>query len=97
MKNKYHDLNSELTIVGLILFIIVFGCIHLQTKYNEYRLKGELITAKKVVVDLYNDNKSFYSVIDGLNSTIKEKNQEIQEYQDLKQLKDEVREFWDKR
>lgn len=97
-KEKYeYDLNSDLTVIGLIYCIIIFGCIHLNVKYNEYVLQHELLKTKKVAVDLYNESKYTYYIIDDLNRKIAEKEEELKEFNDLKQLKDDVREFWNRR
>lgn len=99
MKNeKYeYDLNSDLTIVSLIYCIIIFGCIHLNVKYNEYVLEYELLKTKKIAVELYNESKYTYYIIDDLNRKIAQKEEELKEFNDLKQLKDDVREFWNRR
>lgn len=96
--NEYeYDLGSDLTIIGLIYFIIVFGALHLKLMYNEYKVNEELMFAKKLVVDMYNENSNTYNVINELNNKLHQKNVELKEFNDLKQLKEDVREFWNRR
>lgn len=95
MKNE-NDLNSELTIVALIFVLIIISFIYVNSRFNEYMLLDELNTNKEVINDQLNENNKLYNIISYLNVEITTKNEELQEYEDLKQLKDDVREFWNK-
>lgn len=94
---KHTDLNSDLTIIGLIFTIIICSFLFLGIKLNEYKLQQELLNTKKVAVDLYEENQTMNRKVGTLYYQLEQKNQELKEFNELKKLKEDVRTFWDGR
>lgn len=98
MKTKYeYDLNADLTIIGLVYIMIIFGSLYIGTLYKTYKLENELFQSKVIAVQLYNESKYTDYVIQDLNDKLNQKRTELKEFNDLKQLKEDVREFWERR
>lgn len=98
MKNEYeYDLSSDLTIVGLLQLIIVVLFLYCSSLYTEHKLKEKLVQAQRLVINIHNENNITYNIIDDLNQKLKQKDLELKEYNDLKQLKEDVRTFWERR
>lgn len=87
---RREELNDELTIVGLIFLIgfLIFYVMILNQKVDKLHL--ESLEAKKIAVELYNQQDSYIEMLDSMNEYADTLEEELEGYSYLEKLKKDL-------
>lgn len=91
MKNEDERLSSDLTVIGLLFFLIISLGLQIKTSYQVKYLEKELVSTTNVVYYVSDKLDIAYAMIDSLNEEQVLMQQHIDSLKDVKRITKELR------